>query len=90
MDKKKNISTAEILNSASLPEDFLKSIPDFTKPEAIKVIIETLKEVYNSKMPFNVYLGIKVKELSLENAIIEIDSREELYGNYVQKFSMAA
>ncbi|HPD77767.1 MAG TPA: thioesterase family protein [Spirochaetota bacterium] len=85
MDKKKNISTAEILNSASLPEDFLKSIPDFTKPEAIKVIIETLKEVYNSKMPFNVYLGIKVKELSLENAIIEIDSREELYGNYVQK-----
>ncbi|HOK01410.1 MAG TPA: thioesterase family protein [Spirochaetota bacterium] len=85
MDKTKKFSPSEILSSASLPEDFLATIPDFTKPEAIKIIIDTLKEVYNSKMPFNVYLGIKVTELSLERAIIEIESREELYGNYVQK-----
>ena len=84
MDKTQN-SINQLLNGINLTEEYLNSRPDLSTPEAFKVLIEVLKGIYNSKMPFNSYLGITVTELSLERAVIEISSREELYGNYVQK-----
>lgn len=74
-----------ILEGINLTEEYLQRKPDLSSPAAINVILEILKEVYNSKMPFNTYLGVRVTDLTLERAVIEIDSREELQGNYVQK-----
>ncbi len=74
-----------ILEGTSLSGEYLQSVPDLTSPASLSVLLETLKEVYNSRMPFNAYLGVKVTELSLEKAVIEIGSREELLGNFVQK-----
>ncbi len=84
MEKIKN-SIDTLLNGTNLTEEYLNSIPDLSSPDALKIITEVLKEIYNTRMPFNSFLGIRVVELSLEKAIIEITSREELYGNYIQK-----
>lgn len=74
-----------LLEGSNLTEEYLQRKPDLSSPETIGIMLEILKEVYNSKMPFNTYLGVRVADLTLERAIIEIDSREELQGNYVQK-----
>jgi len=74
-----------ILEGINLTDEYLQRVPDLSSPAAINTMLAILKEVYNSKMPFNAYLGVRVAELSLERAVIEIDSREELQGNYVQK-----
>ena len=63
--------------------DYLNSIPDLTSEKTMSVIFSMLTEAYNLKMPFNKLLGIEVTELSLERAVIAINSREELYGNYI-------
>ena len=84
MDKIQN-SIDTLLNGTNLTEEYLKSRPDLSSPDALKIITAVLTEIYNSRMPFNSYLGIRVIELSLERAVIEIKSREELYGNYIQK-----
>ena len=41
-----------------------------------------LKQSYEERMPFNRELGIKITELSLEQASIRVDMRTELVGNY--------
>jgi len=41
-----------------------------------------LKQSYEERMPFNRELGIKVEELSLDRALIRVDMRNELVGNY--------
>jgi uncharacterized protein (TIGR00369 family) len=74
-----------LLEGKNLTEEYLQRKPDLSSPDAIQIMLEILKEVYNSKMPFNTYLGIKVTELNLDRAVIEIDAREELQGNYVKK-----
>ncbi|HOP64735.1 MAG TPA: thioesterase family protein [Spirochaetota bacterium] len=80
-----DLSINRLLEGENLTEEYLQRIPDLSSPDTIKIILDILKEVYNSKMPFNTYLGVRVTDLTLEKAVIEIDSREELQGNYVQK-----
>jgi uncharacterized protein (TIGR00369 family) len=48
----------------------------------IELILDELKIVYEEKMPFNKYLGIKIDSISTEGAVVRIDMRDELIGNF--------
>lgn len=74
-----------LLENLDLTEERLAYVPDLNSEEALNVILNKLMEVYNKLMPFNMLLGIKVVELSIEKAVITISSKEELQGNYIQK-----
>lgn len=74
-----------VLKKFNLENDHLNVIPDLTSDRARTSIFSMLTDIYNSKMPFNKLLGIEVTELSLERAVIAINSREDLYGNYIHR-----
>jgi len=48
----------------------------------IELILNELKIAYEEKMPFNKYLGIKIDSISTEGAVVRIDMRDELIGNF--------
>lgn len=74
-----------VLNKLNLGKEHLDFVPDLTSERVMSSVFMMLTDAYNSKMPFNILLGIRVTELSLQRAVIEINSREELYGNFIQK-----
>lgn len=74
-----------ILEGHPVSQEMLAHVPDLNSEKVMNRILEILKDVYNQKMPFNRYLGIDVTDLTLEKAVIQISSREELQGNYIQK-----
>lgn len=74
-----------VLSKQNIGSDFLNTIPDITSEKVMSSIFSMLMDVYNTKMPFNKLLGIEVTELTLERAVISIDSREDLYGNYIHQ-----
>lgn len=84
MDKIKSVMKS-VLDGKQVSPEQLAVIPDIESGPVREKILEILKDVYNHKMPFNMYLGINVTELSLEKAVIHISSKEELQGNYIQK-----
>ena len=51
----------------------------------LKKFLDLLSDAYQNKMPFNKFLGVKIISLSLEEAVLRIDMRPELIGNYEQK-----
>jgi uncharacterized protein (TIGR00369 family) len=53
------------------------------KPD-IRPLIDMAIKVYEDRIPFNRVLGIQVKALALEHALVRIDMREDLVGNFVQ------
>lgn len=57
----------------------------FDSEKQIKLYLDMLCDIYNERMPFNRYLGVRVDSLSLEKACVAIEMREELVGNYGQK-----
>ncbi len=73
------------LKERNLDNNFLEIIPDLSSEQVKSSIFDMLTESYNFKMPFNRLLGVEVREISLEKGVIAIHSREELYGNYIQK-----
>lgn len=48
----------------------------------IDVILEHLKIVYEEKMPFNKYLGLKIDSISTDGAVVRIDMKDDLIGNF--------
>jgi uncharacterized protein (TIGR00369 family) len=48
----------------------------------METILEQMKFVYEEKMPFNKYLGIKIDSLTLDGVVVRIDMRDELIGNF--------
>jgi len=74
-----------VLEEQNLSSDFLNTIPDVTSDSVMSSIFAMLIDVYKSKMPFNKLLGVEITELNLGRAVITIESREELYGNYIHK-----
>lgn len=84
MDKMRQ-TIKSILDGQPVSREMLTHVPDLNSEKVMGRILEILKDVYNQKMPFNRYLGIDVIDLTLERAIINITSREELQGNYMQK-----
>lgn len=67
-----------ILEGHPVSQEMLAHVPDLNSEKVMNRILEILKDVYNQKMPFNRYLGIDVTDLTLEKAVIQISSREEL------------
>lgn len=51
----------------------------------MELILNELKNVYEEKMPFNKYLGIKIESISTEGAVVRIDMRDELIGNFEKR-----
>lgn len=84
MDKLKN-ALRSVLDGKPLPAELVEHIPDMESEEFQRGLLEGLAYTYGHKMPFNKYLGIEIAELTFERAVIQIASREELHGNYVQK-----
>jgi uncharacterized protein (TIGR00369 family) len=48
----------------------------------MELILNELKTVYEERMPFNKYLGIKIDSISTEGVVVRIDMRNELIGNF--------
>jgi hypothetical protein len=42
----------------------------------IEVILDHLKIMYDEKMPFNKYLGLKIDSLSIDSVVVRIDMRK--------------
>lgn len=48
----------------------------------IETILSQLKIAYEERMPFNKLLGIKIDSITPDNAVVRIDMRDELVGNF--------
>lgn len=48
----------------------------------VDVILEQLKIAYEEKMPFNKYLGLKIDSITTDGAVVRIDMRDDLIGNF--------
>jgi uncharacterized protein (TIGR00369 family) len=48
----------------------------------IEEILKQLKIIYEERMPFNKFLGIKIDSISIEDVVLKIDMRDELIGNF--------
>jgi len=84
MEKFRN-AIKSVLDGHEVSPEILSHKPDLSSADVMKRVLEVLKDVYDNRMPFNRYLGITVSDLTLDRAIINISSREELQGNYMQK-----
>ncbi len=47
-------------------------------------LFELLKDVYETRMPFNEFLGVQVETLSDTQTTVRIDMKEEFIGNYAR------
>lgn len=48
----------------------------------MKILLEHLKIIYEEKMPFNKYLGLKIDSITPEGVVVRIDMRDDLVGNF--------
>lgn len=48
----------------------------------IEIILEQMKIVYEEQMPFNKFLGIKIDSMTTDGAVVRIDMRDDLIGNF--------
>jgi len=53
--------------------------------QGIDSLIEIAIEVYEDRIPFNRLLGVQVKSLDLDQAVLGFEMRDDLVGNYVQE-----
>ncbi len=51
----------------------------------VETILQHMKAAYEDRMPFNKLLGIKIDTINLETAVIRIDMKDELVGNFEKK-----
>ncbi len=84
MDKIINI-LSEIVGPDIAPEKILEQTVDIEDAEIIKKIFTMLCYVYDEKMPFNRYLGIRVDTLDLKKVIVRTNMQKNLVGNYEQE-----
>lgn len=55
---------------------------DFSNNDVMKAIMETMREVYDVKVPFNKFIGLKIDSVDVNKVNVRIDMKEELIGNY--------
>jgi uncharacterized protein (TIGR00369 family) len=48
----------------------------------MEILLEHLKIIYEEKMPFNKYLGLKIDSITPGGVIVRIDMRDDLVGNF--------
>lgn len=54
-----------------------------TTQSGIESLMDTIREVYENRLPFNRLLGLEVKYLKPDRACFAFPMRDELVGNYV-------
>ncbi len=84
MEKIINILKDIVGQDVDATEIFQQTV-DIKDSETIKKILGMLSYVYDEKMPFNKYLGIRVDSLDLEKVVVRTDMQDDLVGNYEQK-----
>lgn len=56
---------------------------DEIKDQELEDLLSRLLIAFETKMPFNKLLGLKIESLHFEQVRLRIDMREELIGNYI-------
>ena len=51
----------------------------------LREMFDLLREIYETTMPFDRLLGVKVTSLSLTDVQVRIDMREDLIGNFIRR-----
>ncbi len=75
----------DIVGHDADPSELFSLTADIDSPETIEKILRMLTYVYDEKMPFNRYLGIRVDSLTLDKVVVRTDMEDDLVGNYEQK-----
>ena len=57
----------------------------YNSNQDINSLIEIAIKVYEDRIPFNRLLGVQVKSLDLDQAVLGFEMRDDLVGNYVQE-----
>ena len=57
----------------------------YNSKQDITSLIEIAIKVYEDRIPFNRLLGVQVKSLDLDQAVLGFEMRDDLVGNYVQE-----
>jgi len=55
---------------------------DFSNNDVMIAMMETMREVYDIKVPFNKFIGIRIDSVDVNKLNVRIDMKEELVGNY--------
>lgn len=58
---------------------------EYNSDQDINSLIEIAIKVYEDRIPFNRLLGVQVKSLDLDQAVLGFEMRDDLVGNYVQE-----
>ncbi|RMF62817.1 MAG: thioesterase family protein [Calditrichaeota bacterium] len=53
-------------------------------PESLNDLVAQVEHIFMEQIPFNKLLGMHVEKLSFDGAVIRVDMREELVGNFIQ------
>ncbi len=57
---------------------------DFSDDNVMKAMMETMRDVYDIKVPFNKFIGLKIDSIDVNKLDVRIDMKEELVGNYTR------
>jgi uncharacterized protein (TIGR00369 family) len=83
---KKVVESLQQILGVELPfDELLNRVPDLKNQVVLERVYSMLKHVYETQMPFNVLLGVKVDSLTAEMVTVSIDMKPDLIGNYQQK-----
>jgi len=55
-----------------------------TNEKTDKELFEAISQIYNEKVPFNRFLGLKVESLHYDRVAIRFEMRDELIGNFLR------
>jgi len=55
---------------------------DFSDDDVMKAMMETMREVYDIKVPFNKFIGLRIDSVDVNKLTVRIDMKRELVGNY--------
>ncbi|MGA2781521.1 MAG: thioesterase family protein [Smithella sp.] len=48
----------------------------------MEILLDNLKIIYEEKIPFNKYLGLKIDSITTDGVVVRIDMRDDLIGNF--------
>jgi acyl-coenzyme A thioesterase PaaI-like protein len=48
----------------------------------MEILLDNLKIIYEEKIPFNKYLGLKIDSITADGVVVRIDMRDDLIGNF--------
>jgi uncharacterized protein (TIGR00369 family) len=57
---------------------------DFSDYDVMIAMMESMREVYDIKVPFNKFIGVKIDSVDVNKLNVRIDMKKELIGNYTK------